>query len=189
MSRTLLQGGCVLSLDRKVGNFHQADVLIDGDRISEIGPDLRARDAEVVDATDTIVMPGFVDAHRHVLESLFRGLGDAKTVSHSGYAPDDVYAATLIGLFGAAEAGITTVVDWFDLTVGEHTDAVVQAHADAGLRTVLVHPDPPTPDPISPLTTLAAGGDNPGVCASTPTPAPEPTTWIAAYWPRCSHPT
>jgi dihydroorotase-like cyclic amidohydrolase len=53
MGKTLLKGGCVLSLDRKVGNFRVADVLIDEDRIAEVGPDLRARGADVIDATDT----------------------------------------------------------------------------------------------------------------------------------------
>ena len=75
MSRILLEGGCVLSLERKVGNFRRADVLIDDDVVSEIGENLRARDAEVIDASDTIVMPGFVDTHRHLWESLFRGRG------------------------------------------------------------------------------------------------------------------
>ncbi len=163
MSRTLLAGGCVLSLDRKVGNFRRADVLIDGDRIAEVGTDLRARDAEVVDATDTIVMPGFVDAHRHVLESLFRGLGDTETVEESRYNEDDVYAATLIGLLGAIEAGITTVVDWSALPSVGLAEAAVQAHVDAGLRTVFVNAGSArqTGDPALPLTTFAAGLDAP----------------------------
>ncbi|HWL50072.1 MAG TPA: hydrolase, partial [Acidimicrobiia bacterium] len=73
MSRTLLVGGCVLSLDRKLGNFRRADVLIEDELIAEVGESIRARDADVIDATDTIVMPGFVDTHRHLWESLFRG--------------------------------------------------------------------------------------------------------------------
>lgn len=168
MSRTLLEGGCVLSLDRKVGNFHRADVLIEDQVISEVGEDLRARDAEVIDARDTIVMPGFVDAHRHALESLFRGLGDATTAAVSHYTMDDIYAATLIGLLGAAEAGITTVVDWSEVPIGEHSEAALQAHADAGLRTVFIHAssdwhtgvrslERPNPQ----LTTLAAGPTGP----------------------------
>jgi 5-methylthioadenosine/S-adenosylhomocysteine deaminase len=139
MSRTLIKGGCVLSLDARVGNHTEADVLIEDDRIAEIGPDLRARDAEVVDASRSIVMPGFVDSHRHVADSLFRASGDlslAEAVSdHLG--PDDAYAATLIGLLGAAEAGITTVLDWVELD-GAALEAALQAHDDAGLRTVVV---------------------------------------------------
>ncbi len=149
-SRTLLRGGCVLTLGAKTPNFSQADLLIDDGRVAEIGPGLRARDAELVDATDTIVMPGFVDTHRHAWTSLFRNLGaDASSGEVSGpeadlgyhFRPEDVYAATLIGLLGALESGITTVVDWSDLPPGDGlAEAALQAHADAGLRTVFVHP-------------------------------------------------
>jgi cytosine/adenosine deaminase-related metal-dependent hydrolase len=149
-SKILINGGCVLTLGEKTPNHRQADVLIDEGVVTEVGPGLRARDAEQVDASDTVVMPGFVDTHRHTSMSLFRNLGEGGGV-RSGVAPasaafgelsrpDDVYAATLIGLLGAAEAGITTVVDWSDVRPDEGlADAALQAHADAGLRTVLVH--------------------------------------------------
>jgi 5-methylthioadenosine/S-adenosylhomocysteine deaminase len=146
MTRTLIKGGCVLSLNSKTGNHRQADVLIDGEIIAEVGKDLRARDAEVIDAQDSIVMPGFVDTHRHVWESLFRGLGDLPGVPAPAalYGPhfssEDVYAATLIGLLGAAEAGITTVVDWSDIQHDDAcTEAALQAQSDSGLRTIFVH--------------------------------------------------
>ena len=45
--RTLLKNGCVLSVDPKVGNFPQADVLIDGSKIAAVSPNLSAADAEV----------------------------------------------------------------------------------------------------------------------------------------------
>ncbi len=138
--RTLLRGGCVLTLGKT--NYAEADVLIDGEKIVEIGPGLRARDAEVVDATDTIVMPGFVDAHRHVSESLFRNFGDSSSSSVYGphYQPDDAYAATLIGLLGAIDTGITTVVDWFGIGSSEAlVDAALQAHADSGIRSVFAY--------------------------------------------------
>jgi cytosine/adenosine deaminase-related metal-dependent hydrolase len=152
VTRTLLRGGCVLTLGTKTPNFTEGDVLIDGDRIAEVGTGLRARDAEVVEAADTIVMPGFVDTHRHAWRSLFRNMGAPGAVADAygagsaapsalaeRFGPDDVYAATLVGLLGAVEAGITTVVDWSDLPA-ENTlaEAALQAHTDAGLRTVFV---------------------------------------------------
>jgi 5-methylthioadenosine/S-adenosylhomocysteine deaminase len=179
----LLRGGCVLTLGAKSPNLTEADVLIADDKVVEVGRGLRARDVEVVDAADTIVMPGFVDTHRHAWMSLFRNLGDGMDrdgapVSPSALGghlePDDVYAGTLIGLLGAAEAGITTVVDWADLPPGDPTaDAALQAHADAGLRTVFVRvssgPAPEAGDPATretfsrlaaaagPMTTIAFG--------------------------------
>lgn len=146
-TRTLLRGGCVLTLASKSPNYTQADVLIEDDRIAEVGVGLRARDAEVVDATDTIVMPGFVDCHRHVWESLFRNRGGSESVSPAVYGPhfgpDDVYAATLVGLLGGVAAGITTVVDWFEAgSLSDYADAALQAHTDSGLRSVLAYAAP-----------------------------------------------
>jgi 5-methylthioadenosine/S-adenosylhomocysteine deaminase len=140
MPATLLRGGCVLSLGHRTPNLTGGDVVIEDGLIAEVGTGLRSRDAEVVDATDTIVMPGFVDAHRHLWTSLFRNLGGPASGSgdlHQHLAPDDVYAATLIGLLGAAEAGVTTVVDWSPYGDPDSCEASLQAHADAGLRTVL----------------------------------------------------
>jgi 5-methylthioadenosine/S-adenosylhomocysteine deaminase len=146
-SKILLSGGCVLTLGAKTPNFTQADVLIDDGAVAEVGPGLRARDAERVDATDTIVMPGFVDTHRHAWTSLFRNVGASAASGESPvppevadhYQPEDVYAATLIGVLGAVEAGITTVVDWSPIRSDlGFAEAALQAHADAGVRTVFV---------------------------------------------------
>lgn len=137
----LLRGGCVLTLGARTPNLPEGDLLIDDGRIVEVGQGLRSRSAEVIDATDTIVMPGFVDAHRHSWRSLFRnidglsGTGDPRTAD---LTPEDAYAAALVGLMGAVEAGITTVVDWIDPGSPELVAAILDAHRDAGVRTVAV---------------------------------------------------
>lgn len=154
-SRFLLKGGCVLTLGLRTPNFLEADVLIEGDRIAEVGPGLRARDSEQVDARDTIVMPGFVDAHRHAWKALFR---NSEVVSSEvDLEADDVYAATLVGLLGAAEAGITTVVDWVDHRFPE---AALEAHHDAGLRTVFATERSDLVLPPGGVSTLAHASDD-----------------------------
>jgi cytosine/adenosine deaminase-related metal-dependent hydrolase len=177
--KILLRGGCVLTLASKTPNFPRADVLIEDDVVAEVGPGLRSRDAELVDATDTIVMPGFIDTHRHAWRSLFRNLSESgAVVSSDRYRPDDVYAATLIGLLGAVEAGITTVADWSDVRLdNDLAEAALKAHADTGLRTVFVPAvGGVSPDAASatrqllgrvaeltgPLTTIAIGSADPG---------------------------
>lgn len=169
--RILIRGGSVLSLGAKTPNYPEADVLIEDDRVLEVGQGLRARDAEVVDAADSIVMPGFVDTHRHAWRSLFRNLGGSLESTSPAtygphYQPEDVYAGTLVGLLGAVESGVTTVVDWCDIPSGdEYTDAAIQAHSDAALRTVLVHSHPqwasdrPKPSDLSGR--LPSGPDQP----------------------------
>ena len=48
----LLKGGCVLSLDKAVGDFEQADVLIEGSKISAVKPNISAPNAQVIDAVE-----------------------------------------------------------------------------------------------------------------------------------------
>ena len=64
------------------------------------------------------------------------------TATPTATRPMTLYAATLIGLLGAAEAGISTVVDWCEVnTDNAHMDAALQAHADSGMRTVCAYAD------------------------------------------------
>ncbi|HJR98353.1 MAG TPA: amidohydrolase family protein [Actinomycetota bacterium] len=151
--RTLIRGGTVLSLDPDVGDFATADVLIDGDEIVEVRPGLVAADAEVIDATGTIVMPGFVDSHRHIWEGLLRNIGtDVPLEGRSSYIsfvlhklapafrPEDAYVGDLISALGAIDAGITTLLDWSHIQGSPaHTDAVVQALEDSGMRAVFAY--------------------------------------------------
>jgi cytosine/adenosine deaminase-related metal-dependent hydrolase len=70
----LLRGGVVLSLDPKVGDFATANVLIEGKTITQIGPNVSASGAEVVDCSGTIVMPGFITTHHHQYETMQRSI-------------------------------------------------------------------------------------------------------------------
>ena len=151
--RILIKNGCVLTLDKSVGNFHQADVLIEGTKISAVGPNLSASDAEVIDATDMIVMPGFIDTHRHVWEGILRNIGTdiplegdtsylsiiLKTLAPA-YRPEDAYVGNLVGLYSAIDAGITTLLDWSHIqATREHTDAVINALQESGIRAVFAY--------------------------------------------------
>ena len=162
--RTLLKNGTVLSLDKKVGNFHQADVLIEGSKIAAVGPNLSAGDAQMVDASNTIVMPGFIDTHRHIWEGILRNIGtdvplegDASylafvlNVLAPVYRPEDAYVGDLVGLYGAIDAGITTILDWSHIqATREHADAVIRALQESGIRAVFAYGYPwwkyPEPD-------------------------------------------
>lgn len=165
MTATLLRGGCVLALGSRTPNFPEADVLIRDGVIVEVGQGLRARDAEVVDASHTVVMPGFVDAHRHVGRSLFANLarlGGSDDDLRAALTPDDVYAATFIGLLGSIEAGTTTVLDWADLPNGRtFLEASLSAHADAGIRTVFATDQMNPPGELPPTTTVVYASHRP----------------------------
>jgi cytosine/adenosine deaminase-related metal-dependent hydrolase len=148
-----LKNGIVLSLDQKVGNFMQADVLIEGAKIAAVGPHLKAEDAQVIDASNMIVMPGFIDSHRHVWEGILRNIGTDVPLEGNAsylafilntlapvYRPEDAYIGDLVGLYGAIDAGITTILDWSHIqATREHGDAVVRALQESGLRAVFAY--------------------------------------------------
>jgi 5-methylthioadenosine/S-adenosylhomocysteine deaminase len=72
--RILLRSGVVLTLDPKMGDFERADILIEGKTIAQIAPDISVSDAEVIDCSGAIVMPGFVTTHHHQYETLQRSI-------------------------------------------------------------------------------------------------------------------
>jgi cytosine/adenosine deaminase-related metal-dependent hydrolase len=151
--RILIQNGCVLTLDKSVGNFHRADVLIEGTKISAVGPNLSAAEAEMIDASEMIVMPGFIDTHRHVWEGILRNLGTNFPLEGEtgylnvvlnklapAYRPEDAYVGDLVGLYGAIDAGITTLLDWSHIqATREHADAVLRALQESGMRAVFAY--------------------------------------------------
>ncbi len=143
--RMLIKGGYVLTVDRTIGDLPRGDVLIENDRIVAVEPDIGAEDAEVVDAAGFIVIPGFVDTHRHTWEASIRGCAPNATLDDYFvdvldtfaplYRPDDVYAANLAGSLECLNAGITTLVDWSHINnTPEHPDAAITALTEAGIR-------------------------------------------------------
>ncbi|SFW80329.1 amidohydrolase family protein [Amycolatopsis australiensis] len=140
--RTLVRGGMVVSMDPAVGHLPRGDVLIENGRIAAIAPTVDGNGAEVVDATGKIVMPGFVDSHRHTWQTAFRGLGadwtfDQYRAAMHGtlrrhYRPEDVYVGNLLGRLEALSSGVTTLLDWFHCADHpENADAAIQALRDA----------------------------------------------------------
>jgi len=152
-NKILLKNGIVLTLDKKIGNFHRADVLIEGTKIAAVSPNINAEDAEVIDASDMIVMPGFVDTHRHVWEGILRNIGTDVPLEGEAsylsfilntlapvYRPEDAYIGNLVGLYGAIDAGITTILDWSHIqTTRDHADAVIKALTESGMRAVFAY--------------------------------------------------
>jgi len=153
--RLLLRGGDVLSMDPEIGDLYGGDVLIEDDRIASVAQTVEAADAEVIDASGCIVIPGFIDSHRHTWETVIRGI--APDVSLGGYfdlvldqlAPayraEDVYAGNYLGSLEAIDAGVTTVLDWSHINnTPEHADEAIRGLRDAKLRAVYCYGNPNT---------------------------------------------
>jgi 5-methylthioadenosine/S-adenosylhomocysteine deaminase len=160
MSRTLIKGGCVVTMDARLKELPQGDVLIENGRIAAIGPMLDKPDgAEPIDAAGMIVMPGLINGHAHTWQSALRGIAADWTYAeymqamHRGlatlYRPEDIYIANLMGALNQINSGTTTLVDWcHNNPTPDHTDAAIDGLAEAGIRAVFLHGSPkPNPKP------------------------------------------
>ena len=124
-----------------------ADILVRAGRIAEIRPGIAADAADVIDATDMIVAPGFVDTHRHVWQtqlrtvatdwSLLDYLVHMRLVASTFYTADDAYLGNLVGALEALDAGVTTLVDHCHiLNTPDHAEEAARGLQDAGIRAI-----------------------------------------------------
>jgi imidazolonepropionase-like amidohydrolase len=154
--RYIIRGGAVMSMDPTVGDFPQADVLVEGKKIVAVGPNLHAGGAAEIDARGRIVMPGFIDTHHHQFETALRSfLADGILINDGSntpsgnttyyefilqkfapvYRPQDVYINELFGGLSQLDAGVTTVHDISQIHHSpEHSDAAIKALFDTGRR-------------------------------------------------------
>ncbi|RDK10167.1 amidohydrolase family protein [Cupriavidus lacunae] len=150
MKRTLIRNASVINVDPAIGNLDKGDVLIEGTRIAAVGIGLQADDAEIIDGTGTIVMPGMVDTHRHVWQTTLRNIAADWTLDQyfagvrgqlgEHFRAGDIYTANLAGACEALNAGITTVLDWsHNMNTPAHTDGAVQGLRDLGGRFVMCY--------------------------------------------------
>ncbi|MEV4065320.1 amidohydrolase family protein [Nonomuraea dietziae] len=150
--RVLLTGATIVTMDPDLGVLPKGDLLIQGSAIVAVAPDLRtagaATGAVVIDATGSILAPGFVDTHRHAWEAQLRrimpdvnDLGEYVTSTLAGiapaYQPQDMYIGTRLAALTAIDSGITTMLDFsHNSRTAAHSDAAIRALADTGIRGV-----------------------------------------------------
>jgi 5-methylthioadenosine/S-adenosylhomocysteine deaminase len=153
LPRILIKGGVVLTVDRQIGDFARADVLIEDGKIREVRPNIpvSADAAAVIDATNRIVIPGFVDTHSHSYQGLLRNIltngvlnpdynRDIQATLTPAYSASDAYAGVLITALGLMDMGTTTIVDISQVShTPEHSDACIHALRDAGIRAVYAY--------------------------------------------------
>jgi 5-methylthioadenosine/S-adenosylhomocysteine deaminase len=151
-NRILLKGGTVLTLDRTIGDFEKADVLIEGKKIVSVQRSISAQ-AQVIDASDMIVMPGFIDTHHHQYETILRGIladgilqgpksyiSEIQGILTPAYRPEDAYISELVASLSQINAGVTTGVDTSQVShTPEHTDACIDGLNRAGRRTLFAY--------------------------------------------------
>jgi 5-methylthioadenosine/S-adenosylhomocysteine deaminase len=137
---TLLRGGIVVTCDR-ADRVLRADVLLRGREIAAVGGIKTHGATRVLDVTGCAVVPGFVQAHVHLCQTLMRGSADDLPLLawlreriwplEAAHDSRSLAASARLGLAEAMLAGTTTVLDMG--TVHGH-DVVMDACARSGIR-------------------------------------------------------
>ena len=149
-NRLVIRHGFVVSVDPDVGDVPDCDILVEDGTIAAVGPGLEVGDAEEIDASGMIAIPGFVDTHRHTWQTPVRGVLPSCTLDEyfgamlgnigTHYRAEDVYAANFVGALEALNAGITTILDWSHVNnTPEHSDEAIRGLHEAGIRAVYAH--------------------------------------------------
>ncbi len=142
--KTLLTHGYVLTVDKDFSIIHDGALCYEKDRIIDIGKtgDLLPRypDANIIDATKKIIMPGLINTHLH--SGLIRGTAEDLKVwewlamhvdpKHKVLLPSDAYIASKVCYSEALLSGTTTVVDMY-----RYMDRCADSAEETGIRAVL----------------------------------------------------
>jgi 5-methylthioadenosine/S-adenosylhomocysteine deaminase len=152
VSRQLLRGATVVTVNAAREVIPNGGIVIEGNRIAAVGAAdallAACPDAESVDCSGGVLVPGFVNTHTHLFQTLLKGLGDDRVLkdwftcmtgpSAAVLAPEDCYVAALHGCAEALLTGTTMLVDFMYVhPVAGLGDAVYAAMTDSGIRGVM----------------------------------------------------
>jgi 5-methylthioadenosine/S-adenosylhomocysteine deaminase len=142
--RLIIQGAETVTMDAALGDFPAADILIEDGAIVAVGPSLEAGDAERIDAAGMIALPGIVDAHtclwqtvlRGHVPDLWQGTYNTKLLPlRARYTPEDNFNAAYVGAWEMLSYGTTTVVDYcHDIGGPDHAPHSIEALRTTGIR-------------------------------------------------------
>lgn len=154
MSRTLIKGATLVTIDPTLGIIPNGDLLIEDGLIAAIGVDLAGtlsdQSFEIVDASGMIAIPGLINAHIHMWQTAIRGFGvDWTGVEHHFhmqtefvpvYTPDDIGASEYFGALNLLNGGTTTVYEWcHGNRTPDHSDAAIEGLQRSGIRSIFIH--------------------------------------------------
>lgn len=172
MSRTLLRGAMVVTMAQGRPDAEPLDILVADGRIADMAPRLDAADAELIDFSGRILIPGLINAHIHSWQTSLRCVGadwtllDYLAKAHAGLAghftADDMRIAALACALNQINCGTTTMGDWaHNARTPEHADAGIEGLVDAGIRAVYFHGAPyrvqERPHPVGEVDRLLKG--------------------------------
>jgi len=142
--KLLIKGADIVTMDASLGDLSASDILVENGAIAAIGPSLQALDADRIDASGMIALPGIIDAHTCLWQTVLRGyvpdLWPGAYYSkllplRARYTPDDNFNAAYVGGYEMLSYGTTTVVDYcHNISTPNYAPRSLEALKTTGIR-------------------------------------------------------
>jgi cytosine/adenosine deaminase-related metal-dependent hydrolase len=139
----VIRNAYVMTMDA-AGDIANGDVHVNDGAIVAVGTKLDARGATVIDGDGTIVLPGLIETHWHMWNTLLRSMsgdkpetGYFRTTAALGrfFEPGDMYQGTRLAAAEAINSGITHVHSWcHNIRTPDHALMDLKALRESGLR-------------------------------------------------------
>ena len=166
----LITGGTILTMNPEYKVIEEGRIAIQGNRVIQVGnkddPEINSFDAkEVIDAKNSLILPGLINCHTHAAMSCFRGMADDLTLNEwlnkyifpaeaKFVTKEMVYFGTLLSCIEMVRSGTTTFCDGYFFE-----SEAAQAAKDVGMRGIMGEGvlDVPTPDVTNPNNNIQVG--------------------------------
>lgn len=140
MATILIRNAVIMTMNAR-NEIIKGDVLIEGNRIVQVEPGITDAADRVIDAGGKALLPGFVQTHIHLCQTLFRGRADDLALIdwlrkriwplEAAHDEDSVYYSAMLGLGELIRSGTTTILD---METVHHTRSAFRAIAESGIR-------------------------------------------------------
>ena len=153
----IIKNATVVSVDKDIGTVSNCDVLVEDGFIKAVGRDLRhSSNPTVIDGTNAIVSPGFIDTHRHTWQTQLRTIGtdyvlsdyilNLRQIYGASYTVHDAYLGNYCGALDSIDNGITYLIDHSHIINSpSHADAAIKGLQDAKIRATFCYAMYPNP--------------------------------------------
>ena len=144
MADIIIKNAYVLTMDLDLGDLKNGTIVIEDGRITEVGEKTNERAETVIDAKNSVVMPGLINTHTHAAMTLLRGYADDLQLSEwldghiwpaeARLTPENVYQGSLLACLEMIKSGTTFFADMYFFM--DETSKAVEL---SGLRASLSH--------------------------------------------------
>lgn len=143
MKRLIINNGTIITMD-PLNRIIEGDLMIEDGVIRDIGRFEYPMEAETIDARGRYLLPGFVQTHIHLCQTLFRGYADDLALldwlkkrvwpMEASHDPDSIYASARLGIAELIRGGTTCALT---METVNHTEHALRAVKESGIRAIV----------------------------------------------------